>query len=75
MDDPYRTLSDERMASFGWAAWSRDSAGRLCTPHARFENVAEWVEYVTEETLRGLRVFYPPGPLLMETPDAGGSND
>jgi hypothetical protein len=62
----YRLITDETMAANGWAAWSRDKEGKLCTSHAPFNEVGEWKDYVIEETRRGLRVFYPPGPLLID---------
>lgn len=60
---PVRLKTDDEMSSAGWAAWSRDGAGLLCTSHAPFDSQNEWQEYVTEETARGLRVFYPLGPI------------
>jgi hypothetical protein len=65
MED-FRTIDDDQMAMSGWAAWSRDISGLICTSHAPFQNVAEWHKYVIEETDRGLRVFYPKGPMLIE---------
>lgn len=61
-----RLMDDYDMAKAGWAAWSRNARGHLCTSHAPFANEGEWKDYVIEETKRGLRVFYPSGPLKME---------
>lgn len=63
-------ITDETMAANGWAAWSRDGSGQVCTSHAPFGSAAEWTAYVVEETQRGCRVFYPSGPLKMEQRNA-----
>lgn len=63
---PVRLQTDEAMSKAGWAAWSRDMSGLLCTAHAPFESASEWAEYVNEETKRGFRVFYPDGKLKYE---------
>ena len=63
---PVRLMTDAEIETHGWAAWSRNADGLLCTAHAPFESAAEWAQYVSEETARGFRVFYPAGPLKME---------
>lgn len=65
MSDVRRTTDAELQAA-GWAAWSRDDDGLLCTCHAPFERMNDWKAYVLEETARGYRVFYPPGDLQVE---------
>ncbi|MDZ7905148.1 MAG: hypothetical protein U5N55_04795 [Cypionkella sp.] len=61
-----RMQTDAEMEAAGWAAWSRDNDGFLCTSHAPFESRGEWEQYVIEETMRGNRVAYPFGPMKME---------
>ncbi len=62
----FRQWTDEQMQQDGWAAWSRNDDGLICTCHAPFERVNDWKAYVMEETARGNRVFYPPGELKVE---------
>lgn len=69
LDDeiPLLPLTDDYgMAKAGWAAWSRNTEGYLSSCHAPFTDMAEWQDYVLEETQLGYRVFYPPGPLKVE---------
>jgi hypothetical protein len=58
--------TDDSLAESGWAAWSRDSDGLLCTAHAPFYSNKELAKYVSDEVSLGRKVCFPNGPVKME---------
>jgi hypothetical protein len=60
---PINLITTAQVKAAGWSAESRDADGHLLTTHAPFETQGEMLDYVLEETTRGMTVTIFPDPI------------